>query len=97
MAAKGGRGEALGWSALAVMLFSPTSTPMRCHRSLSVTPEDCQMNRSTSKLGWSEQGKRDTARLVRGGGRPNVCFALFQDFTGTEPRGQHWAGYCHAV
>ena len=33
------------------MLFSPSSIPMRCHRFLSVTPEDSQMNRSTSESG----------------------------------------------
>lgn len=70
MAAKGGRGEAWGWSALAVnLLLSPTSTPMRCHRSLSVTPEDSQMNRSTSKLDCSEEGKGDTALSGEGRGQ----------------------------
>lgn len=55
--------------ALAVTLSPPASTPMRCHRSLSVTPEDSQMNRSKSKLGWTEQGKRDTAQSGEGRGQ----------------------------
>ena len=51
------------------LLFSPTSTPMRCHRSLSVTPEDSQTNRSTSKLDSSEEGKGDTAQSGEGRGQ----------------------------
>lgn len=52
MAATGGREEALGAEGFSSnMLFSPSSIPMRCHRSLSVIPEDSQMNRSTSESG----------------------------------------------
>lgn len=71
------------------VVFSLSSIPTRCHRSLSVTPEDSQMNRSTSKSGWSEQGKFGIQLSpVREGGRPNVCFALSpQDLTGAEPHG----------
>lgn len=71
--------------------LSPLSIPMRCHRSLSVTPEDSQMNRSTSRSGWSAQGKLGIQpSLVRAGGRPNVCVAVslsLQDLTGAEPCG----------
>lgn len=44
------KGRGPGVECLSSNLPSPTSIPTRCQRSLSVIPEDSQMNRSTSKL-----------------------------------------------
>lgn len=55
--------------------FSPTSIPMRCHRSLFVTPEDSQMNRSTSKqAGQSRENSGYSS--VWGGKEAGLMFGL---------------------
>lgn len=97
-AAKGGRGQSRVGCVSSNLWFSPTSIPMRCHRSLFVTPEDSQMNRSTSKQAVRAGKLRMQLSLGREGSKPNVWFAFFlQDCTGPGPRGQGWAGDCHAL
>lgn len=53
-----GKGTGPGMKCFSSNLWFSRSIPMRCHRSLSVTPEDSQMNRSTSK--WAGQSRENS-------------------------------------